>query len=159
MDDHKKKTARYFGHGGPKCHCCNDHFGKDRQRVNRMARHRLKDELAVEASMVFDEETEMIEDLLLDYYSEQEPTQHTYFNGIREEDFRKEYLPNRPSPSILTCDYCGEKSEEESDHDGWYQVHEMGVSLPGGRLACPKCVEKRKTKQDEDPASRMATVV
>lgn len=42
MDDFKKQQMKHVGPGGLKCPCCNDLHGKNRKRLNRHARARLK---------------------------------------------------------------------------------------------------------------------
>lgn len=43
-DQFKKYLHKNVGVGGIFCHCCNDYFGNDREKLNRLARHQLKQE-------------------------------------------------------------------------------------------------------------------
>ena len=41
-DDFLKAGNSYVGVGGRNCPCCNGYFGKDRKKLNRWARRKLK---------------------------------------------------------------------------------------------------------------------
>lgn len=42
MDEFKRVREHFVGIGGTKCPCCNPYFGKDREKLSRKTRHRLK---------------------------------------------------------------------------------------------------------------------
>jgi len=48
MDDFKKAGMHLIGPGGTKCPCCNDYFGKDKYKLNKAARKKLKAKLQKE---------------------------------------------------------------------------------------------------------------
>lgn len=52
MDSFKRCQMKHTGVGGFKCPCCNYFFGKDKNKLNRMARASLKGELRKEIKFV-----------------------------------------------------------------------------------------------------------
>ena len=44
MDSFKVKQMSYVGIGGMKCYCCNDWFGKNKYKLNKLARQKIKNE-------------------------------------------------------------------------------------------------------------------
>lgn len=45
MDDYKTAMTSYTGVGGLKCPCCNHYKGKNKRKLNRLARRKLKKDL------------------------------------------------------------------------------------------------------------------
>jgi len=43
-DTYKRKLAHFCGYGGLHCECCNNYHGKNKKKLNRLARARLKDQ-------------------------------------------------------------------------------------------------------------------
>lgn len=67
MDDFRKKQQQRCGVGGLHCYCCNEYEGKDKPKLNKLARTSLQRDLRneVEHALIYLDET------ALDWYYEE----------------------------------------------------------------------------------------